>query len=348
MLKRMLTIILCLALLVSALGIAAAEEACPHAEKKPVTVPQTPIYTSEGKSGHRVTVDNMIYNECVKCGERFSGRPGESVTTREAHTFSGGVCTKCGYAERALDAARSNGTSVLNVGAKLQLVPSFATAKGWTVKSYKSSKPWVATVSSDGEVTAIAEGTTKITVRTTNSKKATIKVKVVNPYKPTKVTITQGKTATLALGQTLQLTAVMSPDTAQSALTWKTSKSRVATVSADGLVTPHREGTAKITVSTGNKKKATIKITVVDPYKPTGVSLVQGKSVTLRVGQTLQLTARLAPITAQSTLTWKSGYRRVAVVSADGLVTAVRRGRATITVRTSNGKKAKIRVYVVY
>ncbi len=348
MLKRLLVIVLCLALLVPAAGIASAEEACPHAEKKPVTVPQPPIYTSEGSSGHRVTVDNMIYNECVKCGERFSGKPGESVTTREAHTFSGGVCTKCGYAERALDAARSNGTAVLNVGAKLQLVPLFATASGWTVKSYKSSRPWVASVSAGGEVTAIAEGTAKITVRTTNNKKATLKVKVVNPYKPTKVTITQGKTATLALGQTLQLTAVMAPDTAQSALTWKTSRSKVATVSQDGLVTPLREGTAKITVSTANRKKATIKVRVVDPYKPTGVTLLQGRSTTLRVGQTLQLTARLAPITAQSALTWRSGWPRVAVVSGDGLVTAVRPGRATITVRTRNGKKAKIRVYVTY
>ncbi len=348
MLKRVLTVMMCLALLVPAMGIATAEEACPHAEKKPVTVPQPPIYTSEGSSGHRVTVDNMIYNECVKCGERFSGKPGESVTTREAHTLSGGVCTKCGYAERALDAARSNGTAVLNVGAKLQLVPLFATARGWTVKSYKSSRPWVASVSASGEVSAIAEGTAKITVRTVNHKKATIKIKVVNPYKPVKVFIAQGKTATLALGQTLQLTAVMSPDTAQSALTWKTSKKRVAVVSGDGLVTPLREGTAKITVSTKNKKKATIKIKVVDPYKPTGVTLLQGKSTTLRVGQTLQLTAHLTPITAQSTLTWRSGWPRVAVVSGDGLVTAVRPGRATITVRTRNGKKAKIRVYVTY
>lgn len=348
MLKRMLTIILCLALLASALGIASAEEACPHAEKKPVTVPQTPVYTSEGSSGHRVTVDNMIYNECVKCGERFSGKPGESVTTREAHTLSGGVCTKCGYAERALDAARSNGTSVMNVGAKLQLVPLFATANGWTVTSYKSSRPWIASVSAGGEVTAIAEGSAKITIRTANHKKATLKIKVVNPYKPTRVSIVQGKTATLALGQTLQLTAVMAPDTARSALTWKTSKSRVAVVSPDGLVTPVREGTAKITVSTANRKKATIKIKVVDPYKPTGVTLLQGKRVTMRVGQTLQLTARLAPITAQSPLTWRSGWTRVAVVSGDGLVTAVRPGRATITVKTRNGKKAKIRVYVVY
>ena len=122
----------------------------------------------------------------------------------------------------------------------------------------------------------------------------------------------------------------------------------VAAVDDAGLVTAVAEGKAKITVTCTNKKKATLTIKVVDPYKPTGVTLLQGKSVTMRVGQTLQLTARLAPITAQSPLTWRSGWTRVAVVSGDGLVTAVRPGRATITVKTRNGKKAKIRVYVVY
>ena len=346
MLKRLLSMLMCLVMLASVAQIATAEQGCAHAQKRQVAVGQPPVYISEGGSGHRVIVDTMLYWECVSCGERFSGKPGDSIITREGHTFVNNVCSRCGYAEKLLGALKSNGTITLNVGQRLQLVPTFATYSGWTVTGYKSSRPWVAIVSATGEVTAIAEGSATITVTTANKKKATLRVKVVNPFKPTGVSIAQGKSITVSLGQTLQLSAVLAPATAQSALTWKTSKKRVAVVSGSGLVTPLKEGTAKITVTTANKKKATIKVKVVDPYKPTGVAITGG-GVTLQVGQTLQLGAVVAPATARTTLSWKSGRRRVAVVSSTGLVTALRPGKATITVTTANKKKARITVRVV-
>ncbi len=95
-----------------------------------------------------------------------------------------------------------------------------------------------------------------------NGKKATITVKVVDPYKPTGVSIAQGKRYEMKVGQTLQLSAALAPATAQSALTWSSKKPKVASVDANGVVTAHRKGTAKITVKTANKKKATIVIKV--------------------------------------------------------------------------------------
>ena len=46
--------------------------------------------------------------------------------------------------------------------------------------------------------------------------------------------------------------------------TWLTSKARVAVVDGNGLVTALQKGTAKITVRTANKKKATVKIKVIN------------------------------------------------------------------------------------
>ena len=148
------------------------------------------------------------------------------------------------------------------------------------------------------------------------------------------------------MGSTLQLGVALEPASAIATLTWKSSKPGVATVDANGVVTPVAEGKTKITVTTHNKKKATITVTVVDPYKPTGLSLAQGAAVTLTAGQTLQLTPVLAPATAKATLTWKSSKGTVASVDANGVVTAAGKGKAKITAQAVNNKKAKTTISV--
>lgn len=244
-----------------------------------------------------------------------------------------------------------NGTVNWIVGGKLQLLPTFATDEGYAVTGYKSSKPRVATVDANGLVTAVGEGKAKITITTSSKKrKATITVKITDPNKPTGVTISQGKAITIAMGTPLQLTAALVPFAAQSGLTWKSSKTKVATVDENGLVTPVREGKTKITVTTRNKKKATITVTVVDPFKPTSVSLNYSGTVTLKVGETLQLKATMAPAEAQSGLGWSSSKKKVASIAVAGdecTVTALKKGTARITVQTWNKKKAVIKVVVV-
>ncbi|MGI6174210.1 MAG: Ig-like domain-containing protein [Christensenellales bacterium] len=79
--------------------------------------------------------------------------------------------------------------------------------------------------------------------------------------------------------------------------------------------------------------------------KPTGISLDKKGTVTLYVGNTLTLTATLAPENAASALQWKSSRPSVASV-ADGIVTAKKKGKAIIAVSTENGKKATLRIVV--
>ena len=90
---------------------------------------------------------------------------------------------------KTLSKTGSNGTVKLLPGQQLQLVPKFATKKGWKVKSIKSSKSKVASVNKSGIVTARKAGTTTITVLTKNGKKATVKVKVVDPNTPTRIVL---------------------------------------------------------------------------------------------------------------------------------------------------------------
>ena len=283
---------------------------------------------------------------------------GYAATYEKAGLTDGAKCSVCGTwitPQKAIakleyptwTLSKTKGTLTVNVGDKVRIVPKFATSAGAKVTGYKSAKAKLASVNASGLVTGVAEGSTKITVTTNNKKKkATITVKVIDPYKPTGVGFKQGKSVTVKMGQTFQLNAVLKPAKARTTLTWKSNKPKVAAVDKNGRITPVSEGTAKITVTTKNKKKATITVKVVDPYKPTGVVISQGKSVTLKVGQTLKLSATLKPVGAKTKLTWKSDKKAVAAVDSTGKVTAKKKGKAKITVTTANKKKATITITV--
>ena len=70
-------------------------------------------------------------------------------------------------------------------------------------------------------------------------------------------------------------------------------------------------------------------------------------SLDLEEGKTSKLTATISPSNAtDKQLTWKTSNSKVATVDKDGNVTAIKVGKAIITVRSSNGKEAKCNVEV--
>lgn len=160
---------------------------------------------------------------------------------------------------------------VIGNGDKLTLKPKFtpanATDKGvkWTVDK-KGQK--VLKVTQKGQITADKKktGTAKVTVTSTsNSKaKATIKVTVKKQPKKIKLKVKGMKKngITLKKNKTAQIKITWSPKNTGSKLTYKSSNKKVATVDENGKIKAVKKGTAKITVTTGNKKKATLKVTV--------------------------------------------------------------------------------------
>lgn len=139
--------------------------------------------------------------------------------------------------------------------------------------NWASSNTKIATVDSAGKVTAKAAGTVTITctAQADSGKKATCKVTVTEPKPPvkptvkvTKVTLNK-KTATLSPKETLTLKATVTPTNATNkGVTWKSSDTKIATVSSTGKVTAKAAGTVTITCTAkdGSGKKATCKITV--------------------------------------------------------------------------------------
>ena len=161
------------------------------------------------------------------------------------------------------------------------------------------------------------------------------------PIAATGVSLSQTE-ATLAVGETLTLTATMIPEYAAnfgaSNVTWSSSDEAVATVNESGVVTAKGPGEATITVTTADGGyTATCTVTVYTPV--TGVSLSQ-TSAKLQFGETLTLTATVAPDNAANkNVTWSSSNQDVATVDENGVVTAKTEGTATITVTTADGKK---------
>ena len=78
---------------------------------------------------------------------------------------------------------------------------------------------------------------------------------------------------------------------------------------------------------------------------PKSVKLNKTKA-TLVVGGKLTLKATVTPSKATPRFTWTSSNKKVATVSKNGVVKALKKGTATITVKTSNGKKATCKITV--
>ena len=160
---------------------------------------------------------------------------------------------------------------------------------------------------------------------------------------PTGVTIKQGKSANVLAGEKLTLTAVIAPKGATTKLTWSSSNEKVAKVTQKGVVSALKKGSATITVKTTNGLKATCKITV--PTPPRKVQFAR-KSYTVKVGKTVKLGKKLTPSGAKTTFTWSSSDKKIATVTSKGVVKGLKKGSATITVKTANGLKATVKVTV--
>lgn len=242
------------------------------------------------------------------------------------------------------------GTIDAAIGTTLALKATVTPAGTYSELTWTSSAPTIASVDANGRVTPLRTGTTTITVTAVRAGvSATVQVRVSNPVRPTGISLNYTGTVELSIDQKLALAATLSPAGAQSELQWRSSSSAIATVDATGVVTPVKEGTATITVTAldGNRS-ASVRVRVVNPNKPTGVVLDHSGQVDLDIRQTLKLTATLVPATAQSALTWTSSNQTIATVDGSGLVTPVKEGTATITVRTADGNRtATVRVRIV-
>jgi uncharacterized protein YjdB len=204
---------------------------------------------------------------------------------------------------------------------------------------WSSSAPGVASVASDGTVTAVSNGSATITATVegrTGTAAVTVAQQVAN------VSVTPG-TLSLTTGGTGQLTATATDangnGVAGAAISWTSSSPTVATVDGSGLVRAAAPGQATITATAqGKSGSASITVTAPAPPPPATVSSVSVEPAShtfTGLGQTRRFAA-VARDTNGNVLTgravvWSSSAPGVASVASDGTVTAAGNGSATIT-----------------
>ena len=222
-------------------------------------------------------------------------------------------------------------TAELTEGETLTLTatvtPEDATDK---IVTWTSSDEAIATVA-NGVVTALKAGKATITAKA-GEVSATCELTVNAKVIPATGIALDKTTAELTEGETLTLTATVSPeDATDKTVAWTSSDETVATVK-NGVVTALKAGKATIRAKAG-EVSATCDITVNAKVIPaTGITLDK-TTAELTEGETLTLTATVTPEDAtDKTVTWTSSDETVATVK-DGVVTALKAGKATITAK---------------
>ncbi len=206
---------------------------------------------------------------------------------------------------------------------------------------WSSSDPTVATVDENGEIKALAAGTTTITVATADGKAETSFVlTVVEITIDVKGIEIDQVTMKLMEGETKKLAAWVTPTNATNRnITFSSGDEDVAIVDKNGIVTAVAEGTTGITATSQDGEFAkTCSVTVTAPVvNVTGVSLDENE-LELTVGEEKTLTAVVEPENATNKkVSWSSDNEAAATVDENGKVTAVAAGEAMITVTTEDG-----------
>lgn len=70
------------------------------------------------------------------------------------------------------------------------------------------------------------------------------------------------------------------------------------------------------------------------------------KKLTIKKGKTFKLKAAVSPSNAITRLTWKSSKKKIVKINKNGKGKALKKGKAVITVKSSNGKKATCKIIV--
>lgn len=182
---------------------------------------------------------------------------------------------------------------------------------------------------------AVAVTVTSTGVASVDAQAATVK--------PKKLTVTSSVSSKVidVKGTTKISVKSVSPKNASKSVTYKSSNTKIASVSSKGTVKGKKTGSVTITAtSKANKKvKASVKLKVKD-LKPSKVSIPAALSLTN--GKQAIVKATVSPAGVYAPVKFSSSNTKVATVSSTGTVTAKSAGKAVITAKlTQKNSKGK-------
>lgn len=239
-------------------------------------------------------------------------------------------------------------TATINVGQTVNAQAAVTNATN-TAVTWSSSNTAVATVSTAGVITGVAAGTAVITATSAQDPTAkgfiTVTVNPVVTPRPTLQLVPA--TATVLQGDSIQLVSIVTGAT-NTNVTYRTSASGVATVSASGMVRGVAPGTAVITAisAADTTVKQTSTITVATRPANPPVITITPTQVAANVGDTVNFVVNVSNST-NTAFTCRSSTPNVATVVAGGCrVAALSNGTAVITAISSADTTVRVTAQV--
>lgn len=236
--------------------------------------------------------------------------------------------------------------SIVDVGAQVQLEVEVSPQPTGALISWDSSDSSVGTVDTEtGLFTAVSPGTTEIIATSkyvyrsgnyiTQERSITIEVrKCVRSVSMTEAS----KVVYVNDGPFTLQASVDPPDAYNAALGWQSSNTAVATVDANGQVTPLSVGETTITATAGGFSDTCIVVVEDEPIIPVTSVFVDPSALTLTGQESKRLSVTVGPADATNKdVEWFSSNTAVAAVDAEGNVSAQGKGTATITAASLDG-----------
>lgn len=229
--------------------------------------------------------------------------------------------------------------------------------------TYTSSNEEIATVDSNGNITAKKSGTSKITITSSNKKTATCYVHVTKDIIPiTGINITNAKTK-MYVGSTLTLSTKIEPANANEKLTWSSSNDKIATISDNGVIKALSKGKVSITASSSRaatkidltiKEKETINNTQSNNIQSKEIPIesvsLNCEEITLKIGESFHFEYNIYPhnATEKPNPTWVGMYYKIAELGFDNTIVAKQAGEGIVSVIVGkNNLTASCKVKVI-
>lgn len=200
-----------------------------------------------------------------------------------------------------------------------------------------SSDPKVVAVLGNGTLYGNGAGTATITGKSADGKTASVKVTV------THLVIKPAAGIRVGAGEKIALKASFEKNINKAKIVkWISSDKTKGTVSSKGVVKTRKAGNVTITAIGANGYKGNVVVHILKaPYK-----VKAPKKISLKVHKKKKITYRLPAGSYATKVTFASSNKKVAAVTAKGVVKGKRAGKCTVVVKAYNGKKARIKVTV--
>lgn len=314
----------------------------------PAEAPQIVSWSSSNEEAATISADGL-----VTAADNISEVTYVTFTATAMEGVSGSIEIKIELPDpSSVSISAEGGATSLISGHTLQLSSVVTPSNAPQTVEWSSSNEEAATIDARGLITAKEVGVaTNVTFTATASNGVSnsiiIEIQPVPIPDPESVSVTaEGGATSLISGNTLQLSAVVSPTDAPQSVSWSSGDESVATIDADGLVTALEvESAVKVTFTAtaegGVSGSIVIEIQPVPIPDPESVSITaEGGATTLESTKTLQLSASVLPAKAPQSVTWSSSNADVASISETGLITAGKveaASEVTFTATASNG-----------